>query len=697
MVSIQIPTRNGYKHSCGGSLISSRWVVTAAHCFLRKQFLEHWKLVIGATQLSQPGPDVQERTIKNLVEHQLYQSRRSYNDVALMELSAPVNCTDYVQPACLPDEDVDLSALTHCYVSGWGVTDVAKPSQTADIMQEAKVNMIPLDLCNSSGWYNGKIHYNNLCAGYEEGGIDSCQGDSGGPLACREARSERFWVVGVTSWGTGCAKTRKPGVYSSTQDFLDWIKGKTKDKFLTPARRPAPYSRPQTWPTTTTSTTRRRPWKPLSQQEVEQFNNWVSAQHKPTFPPTTPPPQVQQTQPAYGWNQGWTKPWSRPPPTTPYVQQTQNWNMGLTWPPRTRPPARPYGQQNWNVGLTWPPRTRPPPLTQGSVFGQQGWQGGGAWPPRTRPPAQWQPAKWSWTRPPGQAQYANTWRPARGRPQVNSNLGNPEVLWKLVIEPTHEWSGVCGRRPLAPSHGGLARIIGGTDALPGTWPWMVSFCKVRGNQFSHFCGGSLIGSRWIVSATHCFLKNNNLKELRALVGITNFANPGHEFQVLPIKRLINHKFYHQGNNNDITLVELDKPARCSDYVQPACLPDRTVNVPSLTHCYISGWGVMNVTTKQTSHILKEAKVNLIPTAICNSSGWLHTLVKSDCLCAGFEEGGVDTCQVASAMATAHYSATLSSTPSTYSLAMAALFSSMATTSDLAADSAMATAYGSTTA
>ncbi|XP_015276412.1 PREDICTED: acrosin [Gekko japonicus] len=278
-----------------GSLISSRWVVTAAHCFLHKQFLEHWKLVIGATQLSQPGPEVQERTIKNLVEHQLYQSRRSFNDVALMELSAPVNCTDYVQPACLPDEDVDLSALTHCYVSGWGVTDVSiflptEPSQTADIMQEAKVNLIPLDLCNSSGWYNGRIHYNNLCAGYEEGGIDSCQGDSGGPLACREARSERFWVVGVTSWGNGCARTRKPGVYSSTQDFLDWIKGKTKDKFLTPARRPGSYSRPQTWPTTTTSTTRRKPWKPISQHEVQQVANWPVPEPLPPQHSTSPLP-----------------------------------------------------------------------------------------------------------------------------------------------------------------------------------------------------------------------------------------------------------------------------------------------------------------------------------------------------------------------------------------------------------------------
>ncbi|NXQ38931.1 ACRO protein, partial [Catharus fuscescens] len=116
----------------------------------------------------------QVRKIKKLLPHENYNESDITNDIALLELNKPVKCNPYIQLACVADPTVRVSELQNCWIAGWGTTTEGAQN-SSDRLQEAKVRLIDLQLCNSSRWYAGKIHPHNLCAGYPQGKIDTCQ------------------------------------------------------------------------------------------------------------------------------------------------------------------------------------------------------------------------------------------------------------------------------------------------------------------------------------------------------------------------------------------------------------------------------------------------------------------------------------------------------------------------------------------
>ncbi|NXH57207.1 ACRO protein, partial [Rhabdornis inornatus] len=165
---------NGTWHVCAGALIHPRWVLTVARCFYRSRDISIYEVVIGATDLAEPGPKAAVTHIRRLLLHQGYVATTATNNIALLELEQPVECSDYIQLGCVPDSSLAVPELKTCYMAGWRATPGSAPSPRL-VLQEAKVRLMDVQLCNSSRWYGGAVHPQDLCAGYPRGGIDTCQ------------------------------------------------------------------------------------------------------------------------------------------------------------------------------------------------------------------------------------------------------------------------------------------------------------------------------------------------------------------------------------------------------------------------------------------------------------------------------------------------------------------------------------------
>ncbi|XP_028809992.1 coagulation factor VII [Denticeps clupeoides] len=208
------------QYQCGAIILDAQWILTAAHCIwkisnrlLQITVGEHIRKVTEGTE--------QTRGVAKVLMHPDYNHTTKDSDLALLRLRSPITLNSNAVPICLPPKagtfGRTLASIRLSTVSGWG--RLAESGPPSAVLQRLEVPRVPQQECLKQTGL--RLTGNMLCAGFKEGGRDSCQGDSGGPLVTRYKNTS--FLLGIVSWGKGCAESNFYGIYTRVSSFLEWI------------------------------------------------------------------------------------------------------------------------------------------------------------------------------------------------------------------------------------------------------------------------------------------------------------------------------------------------------------------------------------------------------------------------------------------------------------------------------------------